>query len=200
MSEKDDKKHVVREQGLTYDDYAALDDGKRYELVDGQLELMSPSPSTIHQLVSFELQKKIDETCRNEYIIFNAPIDLILSTKEVRQPDLVLVHRNRLNIVSRKGIEGVPDLVVEILSPSTLKRDKLDKLKTYAHFHIPEYWIVEPELGSLEQFVLKNDPTLKKGEYKLINIYQGDESVTSPNLDCISFTIAEVMEHIPDIQ
>ena len=111
----------------------------------------------------------------------------------MHQPDLVLVHRDRLNILSRKGIEGPPDLVVEILSPSTLKRDKMDKLQAYARFHIPEYWVVEPELGILEQHALKKDT------YELANIYHQDEPITSRNLPCISFTMDKVMENIPNI-
>ncbi|AXF57497.1 Uma2 family endonuclease [Salicibibacter kimchii] len=193
MSKKEDKHPSVREQVLTYNDYAALDDGNRYELVNGQLELMRPVPSTRHQLISYELNKKISASCENEYFILYAPIDLILSNSEVRQPDIVMVHRDRLNILSRKGIEGPPDLVVEILSPSTLKRDKMDKLQAYARFCIPEYWIVEPELGILEQHVLKKDT------YELANIYHQDEPITSRILPCISFTMDKVMENIPNI-
>ncbi|MFK4996641.1 Uma2 family endonuclease [Bacillus sp. N9] len=167
---------TIKEDGLTYDDYAAIDDGNYYELVDGQLELMSPSPSTVHQLVSSQIQKYITQSCESEYFILNAPIDMILSGNEVRQPDLVLLHRDRIKQLSRRGIEGAPDLVIEILSPSSLKRDKIDKLKTYARFAIPEYWVVEPEMGILEQYVLFDD------RYEIINIYQKDEQVISPNI------------------
>lgn len=187
------RRNIIRESGLTYDDYASLDDGKRYELVEGQLELMSPAPTVTHQLVSLEIQKKLLQTCESDYMILNAPIDIILSRTEVRQPDLVLIHRKRLDIVSKRGIEGAPDLVIEILSPSTLKRDKLDKLITYAKFHVTEYWIVEPELGFLEQYVLQ------EGRYELINIFQEDELVTSPNVPCISFTMSSIMDNIPPL-
>lgn len=115
---------------------------------------MSQGPTTIHQLVSGELFKKFSESCESDYFIFHAPIDMILAPSEVRQPDLILAHRNRLNILSNRGVEGAPDLVVEILSPSTLKRDKIDKLRTYSKFGIPEYWIVDPATGVLEECVL----------------------------------------------
>src|SRR5690625_482322 len=147
------KKHVLREQPLTYDDYAALDDGIRYELVNGELELMTPTPTVTHQMISFELQRSLYDSCGNDYFVFYAPVDLILSQTEVRQPDLMLVHRSRMDIITKRGIIGAPDLVVEILSPSTLKRDKLDKLHVYAKYAIPEYWIIEPELAVLEQYV-----------------------------------------------
>lgn len=191
--ESPSKSPVIREGGLTYDDYAALDDGNRYELVDGRLELMSPGPSLTHQLVSYEVQRNIARTCEKDYVILYAPIDLILSDSEVRQPDLLLVRRDRMHILSKRGVEGPPDLVVEILSPSTLKRDKIDKLKTYARFCIPEYWILEPELGVLEQFVLQGE------RYELVNIFHGDDRVTSPNVVCVSFTMNEVMDRIPKI-
>lgn len=185
------KSYIIKEGGLTYDDYASLDDGNRYELVGGQLELMSPAPSVLHQLVSFEMQKMIARSCETDYIIISAPVDVILSSTEVRQPDIVLIYRKRMDILSKRGVEGAPDLVVEILSPSTLKRDKIDKLKTYACFRVPEYWIVEPETGILEQYVLQEE------RYELVNIFQGDEPVTSPNVPCISFTMAAIMDNIP---
>ncbi|UJL46743.1 Uma2 family endonuclease [Virgibacillus sp. NKC19-16] len=185
---------LIKESNLTYDDYASIDDGNRYELVNGQLELMSPAPTVTHQMISFQMQKDIAKSCESDYIILNAPIDVILANNEVRQPDLVLIHRERMNIISNRGITGPPDLVVEILSPSTLKRDKIDKLNTYANFHIPEYWIVEPKTGILEQYSLHAE------QYDLVNIFQKDEQVTSPHTPCISFTMTEIMSNIPRLK
>ncbi|MFS0644031.1 Uma2 family endonuclease [Siminovitchia sp. 179-K 8D1 HS] len=181
----------LKESGLTYNDYAAIDDGNTYELVDGHLELMSPAPTIIHQLVSGELFKKFSQSCESDYIILPAPVDVILAPTEVRQPDLAIVHRNRLDILSQRAVEGAPDLVVEILSPGTLKRDKIDKLRTYAKYGIPEYWIVDPEAGVLEEYVLD------KERYELNNIFQEEEMVNSPNIRCISFTMTQIMAKIP---
>ncbi|WP_099159981.1 Uma2 family endonuclease [Virgibacillus ndiopensis] len=189
------KDNILKESGLTYEDYASIDDGNRYELVRGQLELLSPAPSIPHQLISFEMQKNIARNCESDYIILYAPVDVILSpTEEVRQPDLVLVNRKRVDILSKKGVEGTPNLVVEILSSSSLKRDKIDKLKTYARYRIPEYWIVEPTSGILEEYIIQDE------QYELFNIFQGDEIVHSPNIPCISFTMAEIMNSIPEIR
>lgn len=188
------KKNMLKETDLTYDDYASIDDSNRYELVEGQLQLMSPAPSVNHQLISFELQKKIAQSCESDYIVLNAPVDVILSASEVRQPDIVLVHRERIDILKKRGIIGAPDLVVEILSPSTLKRDKIDKLNTYARFDIPEYWTVEPFSGILEEYIVNDN------QYELFNVFQGDDTVTSPNIPCVSFTMKEIMESIPDIK
>lgn len=184
----------IKESGLSYEDYAAINDGNRYELVSGQLELMSPAPSVTHQLMSIELIKRISQSCEAEYFILSAPVDVILSSSEVRQPDIILVSRKRINIISNRGVEGAPDLVVEILSPSSLKRDKIDKLKLYARYHIPEFWIVEPRLGILEQHLLI------ESHYELIDIFQNDEMISSPNLPCVSFTMAEIMNNLPKLQ
>ncbi|MCJ7842045.1 Uma2 family endonuclease [Lederbergia sp. NSJ-179] len=185
---------LLKEKNLTYEDYASIDDGLRYELADGQLELMSPGASVTHQMLSFEMQKVIAKSCESEYLILCAPLDVILAPKEVRQPDLILVHRQRMNIIKKHGIEGPPDLVVEILSPSSIKRDKMDKLETYALYQIPEYWIVEPQTGILEAYILQGK------QYKLANIFLEDEIVTSPHIPCLSFTMAEIMDKIPDLE
>lgn len=185
---------IVNEQTMTYEDYASLpDEGNRYELVDGSLELMSPGPSIKHQVVSFQFMQKISSTCLAEYLIIPAPIDLILSPKEVRQPDFVLIHRNRLDIITKRGIEGPPDLVVEILSPSSYKRDKVNKLKVYAMHGIPEYWIVDPLYEVLEQYQLQND------QYSLFSIYAGEDQIESSHIRFLSFTMKEIMENIPDL-
>ena len=151
MKKKKSNQNILKESGLTYEDYAALDNQNRYELVKGQLELMSPSPTTTHQLLVSEINEHLSSKCKSDYFIFFAPIDVILSSNEVRQPDIALVDRKRIDILTNRGIEGAPDLIIEILSPSSLKRDKIDKLKTYDHFSIPEYWIVDPKSVSLEQ-------------------------------------------------
>lgn len=191
MTEKK-KKHVIKEEPLTYDDYAKLpSDGVRYELVDGILQAMTPAPHPIHQLVNQELAFQLKETCHGEYIIFSAPIDLILSETEVRQPDLLMVHRERLDIVTKRGIEGQPDLVVEILSPTSMKRDRLDKLKTYATYNIPEYWLIDPIQKFLEQYRLQKD------RYELQALYLKDEIVTSDHISCAAFSMADIFADIP---
>ncbi|ENH95645.1 hypothetical protein J416_14977 [Gracilibacillus halophilus YIM-C55.5] len=195
MNDKSRKKgDMVKESDLTYHDYAAIEDGNRYELVRGQLELMSPAPTVTHQMVSFEIQKMISQSCASSYFILYAPIDLILSNKEVRQPDIVLIDRKRMDILSKRGIEGTPNMVMEILSPSTLKRDKMDKLETYAYYGIPEYWIVEPEIGFVEVYTLQNEI------YHIHNVFQGKEVVHSPLIPCISFTMEKVMKQIPHLE
>lgn len=194
---RDDRKYKksnqVNEQPMTYEDYAALDDGHRYELAGGILEFMSPAPSVLHQVISFELQKRIADTCEAEYMILYAPVDLILSETEIRQPDLVLIHRSRLHILSKRGIEGPPDIVLEIISPSTLKRDKVEKWKTYAEYRIPEYWMIDASTGVLEQFEWKD------GHYEAADVYTGEEPVRSSRVTCLNFSMKDIMEKIQEL-
>src|SRR5690625_3267026 len=182
-----DNKPMIKEQPVTYDDYAQLpDDGKRYELADGVLELMTPAPTPKHQAVSSQILSILMGSCQSEYMIFASPIDLILSDTEVRQPDLVMVQRSKIDIITRRGIEGIPDLVAEILSPHSIKRDKQSKLRTYAKYQIPEYWIVDPAHESLEQYALSDS------RYELLNVFERGEIVQSDRLPCVSFTMGQI--------
>jgi Uma2 family endonuclease len=188
------EKPLIKEGTATYDDYALLpDDGKRYELADGTLELMTPAPSPKHQMISYQMQNTLAKSCQPEYIVFASPIDLILSNTEVRQPDIVMVHRSKMDIVTRRGIEGIPSLVAEILSPHTVKRDKLDKLGVYAQYHIPEYWIIDPANEALEQYVIADS------EFRLLNVYGKEDTVHSEQIKCASFTIAEIVDAAADL-
>ncbi|GAX88461.1 Uma2 family endonuclease [Effusibacillus lacus] len=192
---KEKPEETVKEERLTYEDYAALPDveGVRYELVDGVLELLTPSPTSKHQMISARMQFLLTQTCDEDYLILDAPMDVILSPYEVRQPDLIMVHRSRISIVSKRGIEGPPDLVVEILSPYSVKRDKVGKLKTYEKYGIPEFWIVEASGTYLEQYVLKDT------KYELVEVFTGEEPVRSERLPCVSFTMNDILSRIPDL-
>jgi len=136
----------------TYEDYAAVPpDGRRWELIDGDFEV-TPAPAPRHQNVSRRLQHELMVQLEDPGIasIFNAPIDVILSDHDVLQPDLVILAAARSQFVTERGIEGPPDIVVEILSPSTRVIDRRVKPRTYARYGIPEYWIVDGEIGQVE--------------------------------------------------
>jgi len=185
---------LVGEQPVTYEDYANLpDDGVRYEINDGRLEAMTPGPNALHQLVLQQLEHRIMQDCARDYVVFAAPIDLILSETEVRQPDIAVIHRDRLSIITKRGIEGPPDLVVEVLSPFSAKRDRRQKLYAYAKYLIPEYWIVDINNELLEQYVLDNQ------RYELLEVYRENEPVQSGKFPCISFTMREIMDNIPHL-
>lgn len=191
---KDDNNEImkepqIKEQQMTYELYAAMpDDGRRYEIIEGTMELMSPGPSTTHQAVSGELEFILRQSCISDYVIYHAPLDVILSSTTVLQPDILMIHRSRLHIVTIRGIEGPPDLVVEIVSPGSRKRDKLDKMNMYAKYGILEYWVVDAEVRTLEQYHLLGD------HYEMYNLYESDEIVTSDKLACVSFVLSDIFK------
>jgi Uma2 family endonuclease len=194
MSDSKKSDPHIQESLVTYDIYANMpDDGNRYEVADGQLELMSPGPNTIHQMLISELQRKIIDDCSNEYIILFAPLDVILSDIEVRQPDIIMIHRSRMSIIKRRGIEGSPDLVVEVCSDHSRRRDKVQKTKAYAKYGVPEYWIIDLSNFTLEQYVLHNQA------YEMVELYSGDETVRSERLPCVSFTMNDLTRDLPDL-
>ncbi len=183
---------VIKESPVTYDMYANMvDDGNRYEISDGVLELMSPAPTPKHQSITYELQYLLNASCRNEFIIFSSPLDVILSDTEVRQPDLVMIHRSRISIISRRGINSSPDIVVEVTSEHSRRRDKVDKRIAYAKYGVPEYWIVGLTNFTLEQHVLSGD------HYELAQVYAEDEVIRSQTVPCVSFSMNEVVQSLP---
>jgi len=185
-------KEVIQESPVTYELYANMvDDGNRYEISDGVLELMSPSPTIMHQLVVQELQFKLAVSCRNEFILIPSPIDVILSNTEVRQPDLVMIHRSRISIISNRGINGAPDLVVEITSEHSRRRDKVKKRIVYAQYGVPEYWIVDLSNFTLEQYVLDGN------RYELTEVFAEDDTISSKTVPCASFSMNEIVQSLP---
>ncbi|MCD9021580.1 Uma2 family endonuclease [Cohnella silvisoli] len=183
---------VMKESSVTYEIYAnMIDDGNRYEISDGVLELMSPSPSFTHQTLCAELLFKLNSSCRDEFIIVPSPIDVILSDTEVRQPDLAMIHRSRISIISNRGINGAPDLVAEITSEHSRRRDKVKKRIVYAKYNVPEYWIIDLSNFTLEQYVLDGD------RYELIEVYAGEETIHSKTVPCASFSMNEIVQSLP---
>ena len=101
----------------------------------------------------FELMRALEEPGRA--LVFDAPIDLILSPHQVLQPDLAIIRSERQALVTERGIEGPPDIIVEVLSPSTRLLDQRVKKGLYARFAVPEYWMVDPVGGQIELYRLE---------------------------------------------
>ncbi len=144
---------------LTYEDYAALpNDGRRYELHEGELSV-TPAPTPRHQEVLGTLYRILAAFVESQGLgkVYIAPIDVILSPPTVVQPDLVFVARDRLNIISTRGIEGAPSFVAEVISPSSVQIDHHMKRQIYARYRVPFYWIVDSEQRSIEVYGLERD-------------------------------------------
>ncbi len=162
----------------TYDDLARLpDDGKRYEILDGDL-VVSPSPSREHQravkYLLFGLARLLDEHGIAE--VFLSPFDAILSPQRVVVPDLMAVRRERASIVRERGVEGAPDLVIEVMS-SRPALDRVRKFDLYAKAGIAEYWLVDPIGQTIEVYFLV------EGSYELAGYYGEGEIAQSVVFD-----------------
>lgn len=162
----------VREKSYTYEDLLSWDDGDRYELYDG-ISVVMESPSDTHQTISGEIFRQlanflVGKKCK----AFSAPFDVRLFEKPgdtpkdvdtVVQPDLMVVcDQSKLD---RHGIHGAPDLVVEIISPSTQRYDRLVKLDLYQRAGVKEYWIVDPPYRSVQVLTLTGGLLLPKEVY-----------------------------------
>ena len=161
---------------LTYQDYAALpDDGKRYEIHDGELFVMA-APTSDHQIVSVRVFRTLDRhvEARGLGLVLYAPLDVILSDTTIVQPGIVYLDRERLPALRRRGVEGPPTLVIEILSPKTAATDRGRKRVLYARYGVPNLWLVDPDVRVIEAFVLRG------GEYALTVSAAGSQPLDLP--------------------
>ena len=175
-----------------YEKYRELpDDGIRYEVLEGHL-YVTPAPSTYHQLVSRRIQFLFYELERSgQGQIYNAPVDLLIPGAEPAQPDLVYLTAEQEAVVTRRGIEGVPELVVEILSPSTAKRDRVDKLHIYRKAGVRRYLIVDIEARTIEVFLLS-------GAHYMVEAALGPESRVVFEDYGVSLDVEEIFRGIPE--
>lgn len=150
---------MARQTLLTYRDYAAIpDDGRRYELHDGELSV-TPAPSLDHQIISANLNDVLRRhvPAVTPGLVLYAPLDVILADTTVVQPDIVYFAPDHHHHLSRRGAEGPPTLAVEILSPSTRTIDRGIKRRLYAKYRVPYLWIVDPDAQVIEAFALTDD-------------------------------------------
>ncbi len=171
----------------TYEDYLKINDDNQYELIGGELILV-PSPKTSHQRISSKLYKIlvnfIDENNLGELLY--APTDVFLSETEKPQPDILFISANRLDIITEDNIKGAPDLVIEILSPSTASRDKVKKSRLYYKYGVKEYWIVDPIAKAVQVF------TPGEKNWNLFEAYDTDGILLSPLLPGLQINLVDV--------
>ena len=168
---------MVTQTKLTYQDYANTPDDERYELIDGVL-IMVPAPNIAHQrshrnlgvqMTTFVDQRELGE-------VFLAPTDVVLSDTDVVQPDVLFISKERQHIITEANIQGAPDLVVEILSPSTSRNDWREKRDLYAEHGVNEYWVVDTANRVVYVMLLKD------GVLDIVETYASGDVLTSPTL------------------
>jgi Uma2 family endonuclease len=145
----------------TYEEFAKLpDDGNRYEIIAGEL-YVTPAPRTLHQKIVSELTIRLGEFVRQNVLgwVLPGPIDVLFAEGDYLEPDLVFVRRERKGIITDRGLEAAPELVVEVLSPSTSGRDRGIKRERYAYFGVQEYWVADAERKQVEVYRMMVDPT-----------------------------------------
>ncbi|MCS7036939.1 MAG: Uma2 family endonuclease [Saprospiraceae bacterium] len=177
----------------TYADLQALDllegDTGIYELIQGEI-MRRASPNTPHQLVSgalFLLMGNFNAQKQAGYL-FHVPYDVYFDEHNAGiQPDILFVRRERSSILREdNGVVGAPDLIVEILSKSTVARDRGIKKDLYEQFGVREYWIVDPQARSIEVYALEND------RYRLVDYAAEEGTVASKVLEGLTVEVGEV--------
>ena len=180
----------------TYADYLTWFDDKRRELIDGFINFMA-GPLRKHQEASGILFNKIFNLLKNKKCkVYSAPFDVRLPINgetengeiyNVVQPDIVVIcDPNKLD---DKGCIGAPDLIVEILSPSTSKKDLKDKYRLYEKSGVKEYWIAYPDLKNINAFILN-----KKNKYELTGMYVEGDKISPSMFPELKIDITEVFE------
>ncbi len=183
-------KPFVPTKRWTYTDYLTLPDDKRYEIINGELMTMA-APSTDHQRCLGKLHRVMDKYLANQPVgeSFLAPTDVILSDENTVQPDIVFIAEANRSIIAPHGIVGAPDLIVEIISPSSIQRDHRTKMALYEKFGVKEYWIIDPAWQVVEIYALTD------GVYTLFAsaIGAGKPAVPSKLLDGFSVKVEDVL-------
>ncbi len=142
---------------LTYRDYANTPDDERYELLDGELIRM-PAPAEVHQRVATLLGWKVAQFVSEHGLgrVYVAPFDVVLSNTDVVEPDLLFVSNERAHVLTAANVQGAPDLVVEILSPSSAERDRSVKRALYARHSVKEFWLVDTVAREVAVLLLRD--------------------------------------------
>lgn len=173
---------------LTSEDYLKMPDDERHELLDGEL-VMAPAPRTDHQMAVMNLGSLLHIFVKekNLGVVLSAPTDVVLSDIDVVQPDLLFISNERTHIITDENIQGAPDLIIEVLSPSTAERDRMFKLDLYARHGVKEYWLVDTDAKTVMVLLLG------KHRFEVIGIYGEDQTLSSPTLTEFSLNVSNAI-------
>jgi Uma2 family endonuclease len=180
---------AVKEKAATIKEYRELPQGSPYQLIEGDL-VMTPAPTPRHQRISSRLYKRIEAFVDKNSAgsLYYSPIDIYLEEANAYQPDLVFISKERQEIIKEDAIYGAPDLVVEILSPSTAYYDLRKKFRVYERCGVKEYWIVDPEMLSIE--IYRNE----KGRFVQTARAEGEGEVESAVLQSLKVAAADIFQ------
>ncbi len=181
------KDTILDHKTFTSEDYNKLPEGSPYQLIGGKL-IMTPAPEVYHQQISRNLEFKLHEFVIKNGLgeIFDAPIDVKITENDIYQPDIIFIHKDRMDIIGIKNIKGPPDIVVEILSPSTAYYDLREKYDIYEKSGVKEYWIIDPNSKKIEIFGNKS------GKFHLNNEARETGSVSSVVLAGFAVSLSDI--------
>ena len=170
----------------TVKDFINLPEGSRAELIDGEL-FMSPSPRSPHQNAVGNLFRRLADfvAARKLGRVYVAPFDVYLPSGDIVEPDILHVATANLGIV-QDWVRGTPDLIIEVLSPEGIDRDRIVKRDLYAQNGVGEYWIVDPQAKAVEVFALHGD------RYEPNGYFENDDTLVSPLLAEFRLPLADL--------
>ena len=181
---------MVEKTRYTYEDYLNTPEGERYELLDGELILLA-SPNMAHQGNQARLGSRMFIFSEDNDLgrVFFSSTDVVLSDDsgtDVVQPDILFISKGREDVITAANVQGAPDLVVEILSPSTSRRDWKYKRELYAKYGVKEYWIVDPANRIVSVVMLKD------GVLEIAGAYVEGDAVESVALAGFRVGVSEI--------
>lgn len=174
---------------LTFTDLQDLpDDGNRYELLEGEL-IVSPAPTPRHQRVVVNgtvFLRQAEDLGLG--VVYVAPIYVVFDEHHTTEPDLLFIRHDNVSIVQEDAIHGIPDLVVEVLSPSSRRRDLRAKLQLYARFGVPHYWIADPDARTVQPYALTTQG------YEALPLLQADDTLSCPLFPGITIRVGDLFK------
>ena len=179
----------------TYEDLFSLpDDGRRYEIIEGELYEM-PAPNLVHATVVMNLIAQLLPIVSSlGGRLFTAPLDVFFQGANPVQPDLVIMLPGWNGMLTQRGPEGAPDLLIEVLSPANRGHDLLTKRALYARAGVREYWIVDPASRAVEILALDRDA------FHTVQRASGDDAVISSLLGDANFPLAAVFAGVDQLE
>ena len=176
---------------MTYEEFMALpeEEGKHYELIEGEL-VLNPAPVPRHQWILAKVQYALHsyfEKHGGGRALFS-PIDVVLSSENVLEPDIIVMMSDRLSLIGPKNIEGPPNITIEALSDGTRRKDEVTKRRLYERFGVDEYWIYDPEIDTVKIYRRSGDAFERAIE---IDTETGG-TITSPLLPGFALDVNEV--------
>ena len=172
---------------FTYEDFQRLGEEKNLEVHDGELVVMPP-PLMIHARIVGDLAMTLYPFVQENGLgeLYICPLDVVFTNTDIVKPDLIFVSSERAHIITEDNIRGAPDLVIEVLSPSTADRDRTFKRTLYERHGVREYWMVDPATRSITVQLLGENG------FKLIGIYGEGQTLTSPTLPGFTLDLSNI--------